>query len=94
MSSILDYNYIGEIMNAEKKIIEVIDTLRPFLINDGGNIEFIKYEDNKVYIKMSGACSNCEMLDLTLKDGIEVAIKDEVPEVTEVINVADNSDIS
>ena len=82
------YNYIGDKMKAEEKIIEIIDTLRPFLINDGGNIEFIKYEDNKVYIKMSGACSNCEMLDLTLKDGIEASIKEEVPEVTEVINVS------
>lgn len=72
----------------EKKIIEIIDTLRPFLINDGGNIEFVKLEDNKVYIKMMGACSNCEMLDLTLKDGIEMSIKEEVPEITEVINIA------
>lgn len=74
-------------MNAEKKIIEVIDTLRPFLINDGGNIEFVKYENNKVYIKMSGACAECDMLDLTLKDGIEEAIKEEVPEVIKVINI-------
>lgn len=69
------------------KIINIIDRLRPFLINDGGNIEFIKYENNIVYIKMMGACSNCQMLDLTLKDGIEAAIKEEVPEVIEVINV-------
>lgn len=74
-------------MNSEEKIISIIDELRPFLINDGGNIEFIKYEDNIVYIKMMGACSNCEMLDLTLKDGIEAAIKEEVPEVLEVINI-------
>jgi Fe-S cluster biogenesis protein NfuA len=72
---------------AKNKIIDIIDNLRPFLINDGGNIEFVKYEDNKVYIKMMGACSNCDMLDLTLKDGIESAIKEEVPEVIEVINV-------
>ena len=71
----------------EEKIIEVIDTLRPFLINDGGNIEFIKYENNIAYIQMMGACSNCEMLDLTLKDGIEMAIKEEVPSVKEVINI-------
>ena len=70
-----------------EKIISIIDELRPFLINDGGNIEFVKYEDNIVYIKMMGACSNCEMLDLTLKDGIEAAIKEEVPEVLEVINI-------
>ena len=70
----------------EAKIIEIINRLRPFLVNDGGNIEFIKYEDNIVYIKMMGACSNCQMLDLTLKDGIEAAIKEEVPEVIQVIN--------
>ena len=71
----------------EKKIIDILDQLRPFLISEGGNIEFIKYEDHIVYIQMMGACSNCEMLDYTLKDGIEVAIKDEIPEVKEVVNV-------
>ena len=74
-------------MKEEQKIIEIIDKLRPFLMNDGGNIEFIKYEDNIVYIKMMGACANCEMLNLTLKEGIEEAIKSEVPEVVEVINL-------
>ena len=73
--------------SVEEKIINIIDSLRPFLINDGGNIEFIKYENNIVYIKMQGACANCQMLDITIKDGIECAIKDEVPEVLEVINV-------
>lgn len=71
----------------ENKIKNVIDTLRPFLINDGGNIEFIKYENKVVYIKMIGACANCEMLNSTLKDGIEMAIKDEVPSVLNVVNV-------
>ena len=78
----------------EKKIIDIIDKLRPFLINDGGNIEFVKYENNIVYIKMMGACANCQMLDLTLKDGIEAAIMEEVPEVTEVISINDISDIA
>ena len=71
----------------EKKIIDIIDNLRPFLINDGGNIELVKLEDNKVYLRMMGACSNCEMLDITLKDGIEMAIKEEVPGIVEVINM-------
>lgn len=71
----------------EQKIIEIIDKLRPFLINDGGNIEFIKFEDNIVYIKLLGACINCQMLDITLKEGIEAAIISEVPEVKEVINI-------
>lgn len=73
----------------EKKIIEIIDTLRPYLINDGGDIEFIKFEDGIVYIRMLGACAECGLIDFTLKDGIEFAIKEEVPEVKEVINVVD-----
>ncbi|MBP3920576.1 MAG: NifU family protein [Bacilli bacterium] len=71
----------------EKKIIELIDNIRPYLISDGGNIEFVEYKDNIVYIKMQGACANCGMLDITLKDGIESMLKDEIPEIKEVINV-------
>ncbi len=71
----------------EEKIIGIIDKLRPYLVSEGGNIEFVKYEDNIVYIRMMGACANCQMLDYTLKDGIEAAIMNEVPEVIEVINI-------
>ena len=70
-----------------EKIKEIIDKLRPFLISDGGNIEFIKYEDNIVYISLLGACANCQMIDLTLKDGIAAAIMSEVPSVKDVINI-------
>jgi len=73
--------------NNEQLIINIIDKLRPFLLNDGGNIEFVKYENDIVYIRMIGACSNCHMLDFTLKEGIENAIKEEIPSVKEVINV-------
>lgn len=88
--------FLGDNMHKkelEQKIIEIIDTLRPYLINDGGNIEFIKFEDGIVYIKMLGACADCGMLDFTLKDGIEFAIKEEVPEVKGVVNV-NESEIS
>lgn len=87
---IILYNNSGDIMKEqEKKIIEIIDALRPYLINDGGNIEFIKFEDGIVYIKMLGACADCGLMDFTIKDGIEFAIKEEVPEVKSVVNVAD-----
>lgn len=76
-----------ELKKAEEKIQEIIDKLRPFLVNDGGNIEFVKYEDNVVYIKMMGACANCQMLDLTLRDGISAAIMNEIPEVKDVVNL-------
>ena len=74
-------------MKEEEKIKEVIEKLRPFLISDGGDIEFVKYEDNIVYIRMMGACVNCQMIDFTLKDGIEAAIQEEIPEVLEVVNI-------
>lgn len=70
-----------------KKINDVLDELRPFLINDGGNIEFVKYENNIVYIRMQGACADCEMIDLTLKDGIEQALISEIPEIKGVVNL-------
>ena len=73
----------------ENKIIEIIDSIRPFLIGEGGDIEFVKYENNIVYIKLTGACANCSMIDFTLKDGIESTIMEEIPEVKEVINVTD-----
>lgn len=73
--------------NTEEKIIETIDKIRPFLISDGGNIEFVKFEDGIVYIKMLGHCSECPLIDTTLKDSIEVAIINEVPEVVEVRNI-------
>jgi len=71
------------------KIISLIDRMRPYLISDGGNIEFVKYEDNIVYIKLLGACENCSMIDITLKEGIEEMIITEIPEVKEVKAIQD-----
>ena len=73
----------------QEKIETVLDKLRPFLISDGGNIEFVKYENNIVYVKLFGACENCSMIDITLKDGIEELITNEIPEVKEVKNITD-----
>ena len=69
------------------KIILLIDKLKSFLINDGGNLEFVKYEDNIVYVRMLGACKDCAMMDITLKEGIEEIIVSEIPEVKEVRNI-------
>lgn len=74
-------------MDIEKRIIEEIDKLRPFLQNDGGNIEFIKYEDGNVYVKLTGACAGCSLIDVTLKEGIEEILISEIPEVKQVIKV-------
>ena len=71
----------------ELKIISLIDKIRPFLINDGGNLEFVKLEDDIVYVRLSGACKDCAMIDITLKDGIEEMIINEIPEIKEVRNI-------
>ena len=74
----------------ETKIMEVLDKIRPFLLSDGGDVEYIKFEDGIVYIRLIGQCSECYMMDTTLKDGIEVALVNEIPEVIEVRNINDN----
>ena len=71
----------------EKKIKELIEKMRPFLMNDGGDIEFVEYTDNIVYIKLSGACANCEYIDITIKEGIEEMLITEIPEIKGVINL-------
>lgn len=76
-------------MSTEDKIKEIIDKLRPFLLEDGGNVEFVKFEDGICYVKMLGHCQDCYMMDVTLKDGIELAITSEVPEVIEVRNISE-----
>ena len=55
-------------MKIEEKIEKTLNTLRPYLVSDGGNVELIKYEDGKVYIKMLGACSNCSLIDFTITE--------------------------
>ena len=74
-------------MDIEKRIIEEIEKLRPFLQNDGGNIEYVKYEDGNVYVKLTGACAGCSLIDVTLKEGIEEILISEIPEIKQVIRV-------
>lgn len=71
----------------ELKIRALIDKIRPFLVSDGGNLEFVKYENNIVYVTLLGSCAECSLIDVTLKDGIEQLITNEIPEVKEVVNI-------
>ena len=68
----------------KEKVEEVINELRPFLMNDGGNIELVKIEDDIVYVQFQGACRHCSLQNSTFKDGIERIILEKVPEVKEV----------
>lgn len=65
----------------EKSILKVLEVLRPYLQRDGGDVEFIKYEEGFVYVRMLGACAACAGLDDTLYDGIESVLIEQVPGV-------------
>ena len=71
----------------EKQIVEVLGKLRPYLQRDGGDIEYIKFEDGIVYVRMLGACAGCMSMDATLYSGIQTALLEEVPGVIGVENV-------
>ena len=70
----------------EAKVKEVLDAYRPNLLADGGDMEFISLDDqNRVHVKLIGACGSCPMATMTLKMGVESYVKDAIPEITEII---------
>ena len=73
--------------NAEliQKVENVIDQIRPYLQADGGNIRFVELtEDNVVNVELLGACGTCPMSTMTLKSGVEQAMKKAIPEIKSV----------
>ena len=61
-----------------------IDKIRPMLKADGGDVELVDVEDGVVKVRLQGACAGCPMSQMTLKNGIEKILKQEVPEVVSV----------
>jgi Fe-S cluster biogenesis protein NfuA len=74
-------------MELENKIKEVLDTIRPFLMSDGGDVEFVRFESGIVYVKLLGACSLCGVADITLEGMVQDALTFEIPEVIKVVAV-------
>ena len=71
----------------QDKVEEVLDKIRPMLVQDGGNVELVEVNDGTVKLKLVGACAGCPMSTMTLKNGIERILKQEIPEVKEVVAV-------
>ena len=72
----------------KEKVEEVLGMVRPMLNRDGGDVELVDVaEDGTVSVKLTGACHGCAMAQMTLKMGIEKILKEEVPEVKEVVAV-------
>lgn len=68
-----------------KKVQNVIEQVRPFLQQDGGDITFIELtDDNVVMVELTGACGSCPYSTMTLKNGVETAIKKAIPEIKSV----------
>jgi Fe-S cluster biogenesis protein NfuA len=75
------------VLSDEEKIRAIIEDIRPYLQHDGGDCEFVSYEDRVVNMRLHGACGSCPSSLYTLKMGIENAIREQVPEVEAVRNV-------
>lgn len=82
-------------MNLLEKVEAALDTIRPYLETDGGNVQVDEItSDNVVKLKLLGSCASCAMSIMTFKAGLEQAIKKAVPEITgvEAINLTDIND--
>ena len=78
----------SEHQELETKVKNVLDQIRPYLQADGGDVEFVELTENKtVNIRLLGMCGNCPHSQMTLKNGIETAVKRVLPEILSVESV-------
>jgi Fe-S cluster biogenesis protein NfuA len=71
----------------KEKVEQVLEKIRPTLVADGGNVELVDVKDGIVSVKLTGACSGCPMSTMTLKNGIERLLKEEIADIKEVVAV-------
>jgi len=69
------------------QVEEILDRIRPMLMADGGNIELVDVEDGEVFVHLVGACGMCPSSTMTLKLGVERALKEALPDVKRVVQV-------
>ncbi len=72
-------------MVTRDRVAAVIDRIRPFIHNDGGDIELVDVIGNRAKVRMSGNCVACPSASMTLYMGLEQALKDEIPEFEELV---------
>ncbi|EMD16184.1 hypothetical protein HMPREF9943_01587 [Eggerthia catenaformis OT 569 = DSM 20559] len=75
---------MDNLVSMEDQARTVISKIRPYLQRDGGDIEFVMLQDGVVYVQLFGACQGCGLVDVTIKDGVEQIMLEEVPGVVEV----------
>jgi Fe-S cluster biogenesis protein NfuA len=74
-------------MRVKEKVQAALEQVRPALLADGGNVQLIDVKDGVVTLRLTGACGGCPMATMTLKGGIERVLKEQVPEVKEVVAI-------
>ena len=75
-------------MNVKEEVEAALDTIRPYLIADGGNVSIEEITpENVVKLRLLGNCGSCKMSIMTMKAGVEEAIKKAVPQITSVVAV-------
>ena len=72
----------------EPNVEKVLDELRPYLLADGGNVELVELDGPIVKLRLNGACSSCPSSAMTLRMGIERRLREFIPEITEIQQVA------
>jgi Fe/S biogenesis protein NfuA len=85
----LPENLSGPVAQRVQTVID--EKINPGVANHGGYVSLIDIKDNVVFLQLGGGCQGCGMVDVTLKQGIEVMIKESVPEITEVFDVTDHA---
>ena len=73
-----------QVDQARIQIEQTLDELRPYIQGHGGNVSLVKYEQNIVYISLTGACQTCPFSLITLKLGIEERMKEKLPSIESV----------
>ncbi len=82
----------GEDSRIRAKIQDLLDTaINPAVAGHGGVVSLVDVKGKMVYLQMGGGCQGCGMVDVTLKQGIETMIREELPEVLEILDVTDHA---
>ena len=71
----------------KEKIEEALNKIRPLLQADGGDVELVDVDDGVVKVRLKGACAGCPMSQMTIKNGVEKLLKEQIPEVASVESV-------
>lgn len=75
----------------EENVLMVLEEVRPYLVSDGGDVEFVELDGCTVYLKLVGACSSCPSSTTTMTMGIERRLKEKIPDILEIVQLEDEN---